>query len=106
MFKSNFSIRIFLTFQLGVTKCLLDLMEIFDPINFNEIWSEFNILEVSLSLLNSNYITGTDLICQNDTMTLCINLLAGKIYLPRKFSIKICVIYYFSIYSERIEPWP
>lgn len=54
-------------------------MRTFDPVSFIETWSEFNVLEVSMSLLNSNYLTGTDLVCQCDTITICAYLLAGII---------------------------
>lgn len=54
-------------------------MRTFDPVSFIDTWSEFNILEVSISLLNSNYLTGTDLVCQCDTITICAYLLAGII---------------------------
>lgn len=36
-------------------------------------------MEVSLALLTSNYNTGTDLSCQCDLITICVNILTGKI---------------------------
>lgn len=52
-------------------------MNVFNPIYFIDIWMEYNILEVVLALLTSNYSTGTDLNCQCDMITVCVNLLAG-----------------------------
>lgn len=49
----------------------------FDSMEYFEIWSEFNILEVLLALLQSNYSTGTDIACQCDLLTICVNLLTG-----------------------------
>lgn len=49
----------------------------FDSMEYFEIWSEFNILEVLLALLQPNYSTGTDIACQCDLLTICVNLLTG-----------------------------
>lgn len=73
---------------MGATKCLVTLMRKFDPVSFIDTWSEFNILEVSMSLLNLNYLTGIDLVCQCDTITICAYLLAGII---RSKGILLCL---------------
>lgn len=66
-------------FQLGATKCLLNTINAFSPIQFVEIWSEYNILDICVELLISNYTTGADLSCQCDMLTISTNLLAGSI---------------------------
>lgn len=63
--------------QLGVIKCLHNTLNAFSPIQFIEIWSEFNILDMCLELMISNYTTGTDLSCQCDMLIISVNLLAG-----------------------------
>lgn len=68
-----------LYFQLAATKCMMELLKIFDPINFIEMWSEYNIFEVSLTFLNSNYICGIDLNCQCHVITISTSLLSGII---------------------------
>lgn len=65
-------------FQIGATKCLLNTMNAFHPIQFVEIWREYNILEICMELLTSNYSTGTDLGCQIDLLTISSHLLAGN----------------------------
>lgn len=65
--------------QFGIIKCALKITEIYNPVNYCYIWSEFNFLEVSLSLLNQNFATGTDLSCQCDLIRICTKLIAGKI---------------------------
>lgn len=64
--------------QLGATKCLLNTVNLFSPIQFVDLWMEYNILDVCVELLTSNYATGTDLSCQYDLLTISANLLAGN----------------------------
>lgn len=70
--------------QLGTTKCLLNTMKTFHPIQFVDIWCEYNVLEICIELLTSNYSTGTDLSCQCDLLTISSNLLAGNYSLKEK----------------------
>lgn len=64
-------------FQFGATKCLLHTINSFSPIQFVEIWSEFNVLDICVELLISNYLTGIDLSSQCDLLTISINLLVA-----------------------------
>lgn len=54
-------------------------MNSFSAIQFIDIWSEYNILDICVELLISNYLTGIDLTCQCDLLTISINLLAAMI---------------------------
>ncbi|XP_031632927.1 huntingtin [Contarinia nasturtii] len=62
---------------LGATKCLLNTINSFSPIQFVEIWSEYNVLDICVELLISNYPTGIDLSSQCDLLTISSNLLAA-----------------------------
>lgn len=68
-----------LILQLGATKCLLNTVNAFSPIQFVEIWSECNILDMCVELLISNYTTGIDLSCQRDMLSISTNLLAAMV---------------------------
>lgn len=76
--------------QLGVTKCIAKLIETFNPLQWLDIWLEFNVVEVSLALLTSNYNTGTDLSCQCDLIAICVNILTGKLLPFFDFLENIC----------------
>lgn len=64
--------------QLGTINAIMELIKHYNPIHFNVIWNEFNILEICLSYINQNYTTGTDLTSQSELIYICTNLLAGN----------------------------
>lgn len=66
-------------FQFGVIKSILTLLAAFNPITYHRIWNEFNLVEVSLSLMIQNYATGTDLTCHSDLITISTQLVAARL---------------------------
>lgn len=65
--------------QLGVISVLTRLIVEQNPIKKNHLWNEFNVLDVSVSLLTENYATGTDLSCECSLIPLCTQLLAARV---------------------------
>lgn len=65
--------------QFGVIKSIVKLLQTFSSVAYSHIWNEFNLVEVSLSLMTQNYATGTDLTCQADMISLSTQLLAARL---------------------------
>lgn len=66
-------------FQFGVIKSIITLLAAFNPITYHHIWNEFNLVEVSLSLMIQNYATGTDLTCHSDLISISTQLVAARL---------------------------
>lgn len=82
--------------QLGTINAVMELIKHFNPIHFNTVWTEFNLLEICASYINQNYTTGTDLTSQCDLIYICTNLLAGNLFQYFKFIINVlylCVVF-------------
>lgn len=66
-------------FQFGVIKSIMTLLSAFNPITYHHIWNEFNLVEVSQSLMIQNYATGTDLTCHSDLISISTQLVAARL---------------------------
>lgn len=53
------------------------LLKQFNPIDYIEVWNEFNFDEICLKFAIENYINAMDLQCQNDLIEIITKLLAG-----------------------------
>lgn len=88
--------------QFGIVKAILHLIKCFSPIHFMSVWEEFNLLEICVTFINQNYVTGTDLTCHRELIDICTNLLAGKSFFNYYFlSISSKIHIQVSVYFEQ-----
>lgn len=64
--------------QLGIVNFLKIFIAKYDPFELSELWSEYNLLNVLLSLMSEHTGTALDLTAQRDLLEICSTLMTGN----------------------------